>query len=296
MCARRLCCKNYCAILVRVCSHRILNVWRIFCFMPKILTQKEFEKRVISIHGDKYDYSKVVYVNDNTNVVIVCKKCGIAFPQRPRHHLEGTGCPKCARERQINKGNKKTRTIKSNIGVVDFPENVAHLRSYHVWREIIRRCYDEKYRKRYQTYQDVKICKEWMSFSLFKKWFDENYIDGYVLDKDIISGKKNKIYSPETCCFVPPSLNSLLTRRNKLRGAYPIGVYRQKNGTFSASIRKYGKSVHLGIYKTIEEAFEAYKQAKETYIKEVAQSYFDKGEITERVYDALMKYEVEITD
>ncbi len=264
--------------------------------MPKKLTKEEFVSRSRVVHGDKYDYSKVVYVNDNTNIVIVCKKCGIAFPQRPRHHLEGAGCPQCARERQINKGNKKTRTIKSNIGVVDFPENVAHLRSYHVWREIIRRCYDEKYRRRYQTYQDVTICKEWMSFSLFKKWFDENYIDGYVLDKDIISGKKNKIYSPETCCFVPSSLNSLLTRRNKLRGAYPIGVYRQKNGTFSASIRKYGKSFYLGIYKTAGEAFWAYKREKDEYIKEVAQSYFDKGEITKRVYDALMNYKVEITD
>jgi len=76
----------------------------------------------------------------------------------------------------------------------------------------------------------------------------------------------------------------------------PLECIAKKNGTFSASIRKYGKSVHLGIYKTIEEAFEAYKQAKETYIKEVAQSYFDKGEITERVYHALMNYKVEITD
>lgn len=135
-----------------------------------------------------------------------------------------------------------------------------------------------------------------MSFSLFKKWFDENYIDGYVLDKDIISGKKNKIYSPETCCFVPSSLNSLLTMRNKLRGAYPIGVYRQKNGTFSASIRKYGKSFYLGIYKSAGDAFLAYKREREEYIKEVAQSYFEKDEITKRVYDALMNYKVEITD
>ena len=47
---------------------------------------------------------------------------------------------------------------------------------------------------------------------------------------------------------------------------------------------------------TEEQSFAAYKAAKEAYIKQVAQEYYDKAEITKRVYDALMRYEVEITD
>lgn len=50
------------------------------------------------------------------------------------------------------------------------------------------------------------------------------------------------------------------------------------------------------MYNTEEEAFYAYKDAKERYIKSVAEKYFQEGKITKRVYNALMKYEVEITD
>jgi hypothetical protein len=52
----------------------------------------------------------------------------------------------------------------------------------------------------------------------------------------------------------------------------------------------------IGSYKTQEEAFYSYKDAKERYIKSVAETYFQEGKITQKVYDALMKYEVEITD
>ena len=113
------------------------------------------------------------------------------------------------------------------------------------------------------------------------------------LDKDIIK-KGNKVYSPNTCVFVPHSINTLFVKSNKVRGEYYIGVY--KNGNkFEAQLSKgNGKQIPLGLYDTPEEAFLTYKQAKEAYIKEVAEEY--KGKIDPRAYEALMKYEVEITD
>lgn len=65
---------------------------------------------------------------------------------------------------------------------------------------------------------------------------------------------------------------------------------------YGAKVTLYGTKKHLGTYKTIEEAFAAYKREKEAYIKEVAQKYYDEDKITKRVYDALMNYKVEITD
>ena len=55
-----------------------------------------------------------------------------------------------------------------------------------------------------------------------------------------------------------------------------------------------GKQEHLGCFKTEIEAFEAYKTAKELYIKEVANKF--KSQIDNRAYNALMNYKVEITD
>lgn len=56
------------------------------------------------------------------------------------------------------------------------------------------------------TYEGCTVCDEWLYFSNFKKWFDENYIEGFQLDKDIII-RGNKVYSPQTCCFVPKEIN-----------------------------------------------------------------------------------------
>ena len=58
------------------------------------LTRDEFEQRAREIHGDKYDYSKVEYVNNSTKVCIICPEHG-EFWQTASEHLRGHGCPKC---------------------------------------------------------------------------------------------------------------------------------------------------------------------------------------------------------
>ena len=63
------------------------------------LTTEEFIKKAREVHGDKYDYSKVEYVTNQTPVEIVCPIHGI-FVQRPNNHIRGNGCPKCSRETQ----------------------------------------------------------------------------------------------------------------------------------------------------------------------------------------------------
>ena len=63
------------------------------------LTTEEFIVRAKAVHGDKYDYSEVEYVNNSSPVVIVCPEHG-AFEQRPNNHFKGNGCPKCARATQ----------------------------------------------------------------------------------------------------------------------------------------------------------------------------------------------------
>ena len=57
---------------------------------------EEFIKEAREKHGDKYDYSKVDYVNNSTKICIICPQHG-EFWQRPNSHLSGHGCPKCNR-------------------------------------------------------------------------------------------------------------------------------------------------------------------------------------------------------
>ena len=63
--------------------------------MPKKINKEEFIKKSISIHGNKYDYSKVEYINDKTKVCIICPEHG-EFWQTPNNHLNGNNCPLCA--------------------------------------------------------------------------------------------------------------------------------------------------------------------------------------------------------
>ena len=62
----------------------------------------EFIKKAKEKHGDRYDYSKVIYINSNTDVIIICKIHN-TFPQKPNNHLIGSNCPKCAIESRANK-------------------------------------------------------------------------------------------------------------------------------------------------------------------------------------------------
>ena len=114
-------------------------------------------------------------------------------------------------------------------------------------------------------------------------------MEGWHLDKDIIC-KECKIYSPETCAFVPADVNSLFIKNDIKRGIYPISVRKTKSQRFTSRLN--GK--HLGTFDTPEEAFQAYKTAKEEYIKEVANKWKDL--ISDQVYQAMYNYQVEITD
>ena len=177
------------------------------------------------------------------------------------------------------------------------------IKEYYTWRGILRRCFDKNSKNKNTAYKDVTCCKEWLLYENFYEWLHQqtNFDkwlnnDDWAIDKDILI-KGNKIYSPETCCLVPRNVNNLFIRCQNVRGEYPIGVGKQyKNYTAKCQNPFTGKTEPLGTHETIEAAFLTYKKFKESYIKQVAQEEYGKGNITKQCYDAMMNYEVEITD
>ena len=168
---------------------------------------------------------------------------------------------------------------------------------YIAWTNMMQRCYDPKYQEKHPTYKGCRVCKEWWNFQNFAEWYYEHYYEieneKMALDKDI-SHKGNKVYSADNCVFVPQFINKLFVKRDNSRGNYPIGVSKDKN-KFQARLSKgNGKPIHLGLFNTPNEAFQAYKQAKEQYIKEVAEEY--KGKIPQKLYEVMLNYKVEIDD
>lgn len=196
----------------------------------------------------------------------------------------------------IKKGNIKNPLHPSVYGVgfigIGRYSEKTHFKIYKKWQAVLQRCYDKNHQEKYTTYKECVVTEIWHNFQTFAKWYENNYIEGYDLDKDILF-KGNKIYSPETCCFVPHNINKLFTKRQNKRGECYIGVKKNFN-KFETSLTKNSKSFYIGLFNTQEEAFQAYKKAKESYIKEVAEKY--RGQVTEACYQALIKYQVEITD
>ena len=177
-----------------------------------------------------------------------------------------------------------------------FDKNGKHTKCYTAWMQMLRRCYDSKYQETHQTYKGCTVCEEWHNFQVFAEWYYKHFyeIECQImnLDKDILY-KGNKIYSADTCVFVPQFINKLFVKCDKARGNLPIGV--SKNGNnFMANVTKDKEPIYLGTYTTANEAFQAYKRAKEQYIKEVAENY--KLLIPHELYEAMITYKVEIDD
>lgn len=255
--------------------------------MAKKLSQDEFIAKARAIHGDKYDYSKVVYTNSATKVCIICPVHG-EFWQKPSLHLQHKGCRRCFLDKQ------KRLVCGKGINDGDNDSSICgkHTPSYAIWKAMIYRCYDSRCHKRYPTYKGCYVCEEWLRYSNFKKWFDEHYRNDYHLDKDILC-QGNKEYAPSACAFVPPRINTILTDSAAKRGKYKQGVcWIGRRNKFVASIKINNKNTILGYFDDEDSAFEAYKKAKYAEIKRVAKESFDNNEISTEVYLALLNFTI----
>lgn len=194
----------------------------------------------------------------------------------------------------IRNPNHITVYNKGYIGYGKYQSSIKGIKNknYTAWRNMLKRCYSYKFHIIQPTYICCSVVEEWLNFQNFAKWYDENYKEGYELDKDILI-KDNKVYGPDTCEYVPSIINGCFKNSNKIRGEYPIGVYKstdKRNDKYCSKMN----NISLGTFDTPEEAFYIYKESKEEYIKQLANKYKDK--ITKKCYNAMINYGVEITD
>lgn len=136
-------------------------------------------------------------------------------------------------------------------------------------------------------------------FQDFTNWCQAQmgFSQGFHLDKDLLQ-RGNKEYGRDTCVFIPQELNKLITKRDRFRGEHPIGVQvdtRDGKNYIRASCQiGTGVAKFLGHFNNDLDAFNAYKTFKEAFIKQQANKWRD--QIDTRAYNALMAYEVLITD
>lgn len=138
--------------------------------------------------------------------------------------------------------------------------------AYKAWDRILMRAYSESYHKNQPTYRNVIVCDEWLTFSNFRKWFIKNHRDGYSLDKDLLV-IGNRVYSPDTCIYVPTWLNCFILGSGARRGNFKIGVtWHKYDNKFIAQCHnpkdKGLKSEHLGLFDDEDSAHSAWLTRK----------------------------------
>ena len=236
---------------------------------------------------------KVLKYNDSANVVIQFLK---------------TGYETLVQLTNVRNGYIKDPYLPSVYGVgilgTKYPSKVSGVttKEYVPWCSMLKRCYSDSYKKKNPTYKDCEVSENFKSYEYFYEWCHNQVGFGndgngspFHLDKDLLI-KGNKVYSENTCVFIPAEVNTLLVKSTASRGKHLIGVcWSSTHKAFKAQVSKSkGKKEHLGFFNTEIEAFNAYKVAKESFIKEQANKF--KSQIDPRAYNALMNYTVEITD
>lgn len=248
------------------------------------------------------------YSRTDKKCLLMCAKHGTfeAVPSNMVDSRAKVGCSVCKGERTSSQ-NKKPRY---GVGINDSKDIVKNDYDYVIWNGMLKRVFCKKYHKKQPTYLDSSVCDEWLVFSKFKQDITKmkNYDkavsrQGWVLDKDILV-KGNKHYSPETCAFVPVEINSFFGGAVKAHSAnkdLPLGVSLSKGNRKNpyyvmTSHTNNGECIkeYLGRYNNVVDAFKAYKVRKEEICKALAEKY--KSELDELVYQAMLNYEVEITD
>lgn len=233
-------------------------------------------------YGEEYE---VIDYNDAHNVVVKFKSGYICYD---------------ANKNDVENGNVKDRFHKNKYGGYLGSKVPTDKYISAMWENMFSRCYSKKEIEKHPTYKDCYVCEEWFCYSTFYSWFKDNKWGNndlkLVPDKDILM-KGNKVYSPNTVILVPHRINTLIIKTDSTRNGI-IGTWLNQNGKYTAQCNTGNKTNrNLGSYNTKEEAFEVYKQAKENYIKQIANEYKSKyDDFPIKIYEALCNYKVEEND
>lgn len=144
-------------------------------------------------------------------------------------------------------------------------------REYTAWWGMRKRVSDDTYAEYCPSSNDVTVCDEWHEFQDFAKWHHEHYVDGWQLDKDMkIFG--NREYSPSTCMFLPPALNSIVKDNVPSSKGLPRGVS-EHGSAYRAICSVSSRNKMIGTYSTPALAASAYWSYKEGVLESTLLQY-----------------------
>lgn len=170
------------------------------------------------------------------------------------------------------------------IGKYNFKSGINNTPEGNTWFNILSRCYDPK--ENQISYAGCTLHEDWHNFQNFAEWYHKNYVKDFALDKDLLV-ENNKIYGPNTCCYLPREINAAISVPQKTQYKPGVSI---NNGQFRSCIYLNEKLTHLGYFETEDEAYNEYKKFKLNHIIILAMKYKDK--ITTEAFNKLINFEV----
>ena len=159
---------------------------------------------------------------------------------------------------------------------------------YQTWTDMLKRCYSLKLHQRRPTYIGCEVCSEWLSFSAFKSWMENQDWKGKEIDKDILN-TGSKTYSPKNCIFISSRINNLMNKNEAQRGDYPQGVNFEKDcGKYRAQCSVSGKKKMLGKFNSAKQAEKVYLIFKSDLIERIANE--EEASENPRLQQALLRH------
>lgn len=203
-----------------------------------------------------------------------------------------SGFTTTARLDHIKRGAVRDRFHRENFGVGylgSMDGVVDHQRLRSKWGGMLNRCYNNKYHESKPTYKECKVSEYFQNFTNFYLWAKGqvgfNIVD-WELDKDILL-RGNKIYSEDTCVFVPREINTLIFNSD---GKFSGVRFDNNSKKWQVRVNKLGVSLSFGYYEDKDTAMKLYAREKENVIREVAEKW--KGKIDDRAYNALINWNI----
>jgi hypothetical protein len=209
--------------------------------------------------------------------------------------FENSGAIKTVRADHLRCGNIKDQTQPTVYGVgvigLNFTKYESNSKEYSLWLGMLQRCYDNKLKNKRPSYLMCEVDKNFLNYEYFKAWCNKQIgfnKKGFALDKDILI-KGNKLYSEDTCCFVPTEINSMIAGLSS-KGDKVTGIYQNcKNGNWYLNTDYQNGHKKRGVFSDLKEAELEYLKLKTENIKSVAEKW--KSQIDIRVYNALINWE-----
>ena len=155
------------------------------------------------------------------------------------------------------------RKLIHGVGINDSDYNIQILNNKIIWRcpfytkweHMLERCYSLKFHKQYPSYIGCSVCPEWRYFSKFRLWMENKKWEGMDLDKDLLV-RGNRVYGPDTCCFLPKAINNLFCSGKKKKNNLNLheNITKTASGKYRVSVRIRTNKRYSKTLPTLKEA------------------------------------------